>query len=87
MGATVFLTTHYLEEAEAAEAVCVIAAGRVIEYGSPSEIKARYPRRSPPAARDERSLEDAYLALIAAAGGGAGERIPAGSPTTAGNSR
>ena len=87
VGATVFLTTHYLEEAEAAEAVCVIAAGRVIEYGSPSEIKARYPRRSPPAARDERSLEDAYLALIDAAGGGPGERIPAGSPTTAGNSR
>jgi hypothetical protein len=54
---------------------------------SPSEIKARYPRRSPPAARDEGSLEDAYLALIDAAGGGAGERILAGSPTTAGNSR
>ncbi len=40
-GTTVFLTTHYLEEAEAADAVCVLAAGRIIERGSPAEVKAR----------------------------------------------
>jgi ABC-2 type transport system ATP-binding protein len=60
LGVTVFLTTHYLEEAEAADAVCVLAAGRVIEYGSPGDIKA---------ARDMASLEAAYLVLLDGAGG------------------
>jgi ABC-2 type transport system ATP-binding protein len=41
LGTTVFLTTHYLEEAEAADAVCVLARGRIIERGSPAEVKAR----------------------------------------------
>jgi ABC-2 type transport system ATP-binding protein len=40
-GTTVFLTTHYLEEAEAADAVCVLASGTIIERGSPAEVKAR----------------------------------------------
>ena len=40
-GTTVFLTTHYLAEAEAADAVCVLASGRIIERGTPAEVKAR----------------------------------------------
>ncbi len=40
-GTTVFLTTHYLEEAEAADAVCVLARGRIIERGSPAQVKER----------------------------------------------
>jgi ABC-2 type transport system ATP-binding protein len=40
-GTTVFLTTHYLEEAEAADAVCVLARGKIIERGTPAEVKAR----------------------------------------------
>ena len=40
-GTTVILTTHYLEEAEAADAVCVLAGGKIIERGSPAEVKAR----------------------------------------------
>jgi len=40
-GTTVFLTTHYLEEAERADGVCVIAAGRVVAAGSPSELTRR----------------------------------------------
>jgi ABC-2 type transport system ATP-binding protein len=40
-GTTVFLTTHYLEEAEAADAVCVLLKGRIVEYGKPSEVKER----------------------------------------------
>ena len=54
-GTTVFLTTHYLAEAETADTVCVLAAGRIIERGSPAEVKAR--QQSP-------TLEDAYLRLI-----------------------
>ncbi len=40
-GTTIFLTTHYLEEADAmAERVLVIDEGRVIADGSPEELKA-----------------------------------------------
>jgi ABC-2 type transport system ATP-binding protein len=54
---TLFLTTHYLEEAEAADTVCVINHGRVVESGSPDDMRAR--RRQP-----QLSLEDIYLALV-----------------------
>ena len=39
---TVFLTTHYLEEAEGADTVCVLADGRVIEHGNPATIGNRH---------------------------------------------
>jgi ABC-2 type transport system ATP-binding protein len=39
-GTTVFLTTHYLEEAEGADSVCIINKGRIVSFGSPSRIKA-----------------------------------------------
>jgi ABC-2 type transport system ATP-binding protein len=37
---TIFLTTHYLEEAEEADAICVINKGQIISYGSPVQVKA-----------------------------------------------
>jgi ABC-2 type transport system ATP-binding protein len=37
---TILLTTHYLEEAEQADRVCIIDRGRVVSAGTPSEIKA-----------------------------------------------
>lgn len=37
---TIFLTTHYLEEAENAERVCVINRGRVRALGTPATIKS-----------------------------------------------
>jgi ABC-2 type transport system ATP-binding protein len=37
---TIFLTTHYLEEAEEADAICVINKGQIIAYGSPVKVKA-----------------------------------------------
>jgi ABC-2 type transport system ATP-binding protein len=55
MATTVAATTHYLAEAESADAVCVLARGRIIERGTPAEIKAR--QLSP-------TLEDAYLQLV-----------------------
>lgn len=36
---TVFLTTHYLEEAEIADKICIINKGKVIKEGSPEQIK------------------------------------------------
>jgi ABC-2 type transport system ATP-binding protein len=45
-GTTVFLTTHYLEEAEGADHVCVIARGKVVASGSPGELTRRLVGRS-----------------------------------------
>jgi ABC-2 type transport system ATP-binding protein len=40
-GTTIFLTTHYLEEAEKADTVCIINKGRIVAYGPPAEVKAQ----------------------------------------------
>ena len=39
---TVFLTTHYLEEAEKAGYVVIMDKGRIIAEGTPNELKNRY---------------------------------------------
>ena len=59
LGTTILLTTHYLEEAESADAACVIVAGRIVDRGSPAELKQRH---------GTGSLEDAYLTLVAEEG-------------------
>ncbi|MDN8548182.1 ABC transporter ATP-binding protein [Microbacterium sp. NM3R9] len=41
-GLTVFLTTHYLEETEQADRVCIIERGRLVAEGTPAELRARY---------------------------------------------
>ncbi|MDK1326569.1 ABC transporter ATP-binding protein [Arthrobacter sp. zg-Y1143] len=43
-GLTVFLTTHYMEETEEADRVCVIEKGRIIADGTPTELRAKYSR-------------------------------------------
>jgi ABC-2 type transport system ATP-binding protein len=40
-GTTIFLTTHYLDEAEEADRVCVIDHGRISVLGTPDELKQR----------------------------------------------
>jgi ABC-2 type transport system ATP-binding protein len=76
-GTTIVLTTHYLAEAEAADAICVIAAGKIIERGTPAELKARHlrPAESPglagPAAPGEPPAPDRP-------GGGPARLDPAG---------
>ena len=39
-GTTVFLTTHYLDEAEEADTICIVAKGRVVAFGPPDRLKA-----------------------------------------------
>ena len=39
---TVLVTTHYIEEVEACDQVCVIDHGKVLADGSPAELKQRY---------------------------------------------
>ena len=52
-GLTIFLTTHYMEEAEAlCDRVCIIRSGRKVAEGSVAEVVA---------ASSQRNLEEAYL--------------------------
>ena len=41
-GMTVFLTTHYLEEAEKASDVVIMDKGKIIAHGTPNELKNKY---------------------------------------------
>ncbi len=41
-GMTVFLTTHYLEEADKASDVVIMDKGRIIAHGTPNELKNAY---------------------------------------------
>lgn len=41
-GTTVFVTTHYLEEAEYCNKIILINAGRIVAEGSSSELKSNY---------------------------------------------
>ncbi len=37
---TVFLTTHYLEEAEQADTICILDRGEIVAQGTPEQVKA-----------------------------------------------
>lgn len=43
-GMTVFLTTHYMEEANSADDVVILDAGKIVASGSPVELKNAYSR-------------------------------------------
>lgn len=38
---TIFLTTHYLDEAEDADSICIINHGKIMELGTPAKIKSK----------------------------------------------
>lgn len=42
LGMTVFLTTHYMEEAAKADNICIINKGKIIEKGTPISLKEKY---------------------------------------------
>ena len=57
-GVTVFLTTHYMDEAErVAQRIAVIDHGKIVALGSPTELKEQ---------TNTASLEEAFLALTGA---------------------
>jgi len=41
-GTTVFVTTHYMDEAEYCERVSIMAAGKIEALGTPTELKQKY---------------------------------------------
>ncbi len=54
-GVTVFLTTHYMDEAErVAQRIGIIDHGKIVAQGSPQELKQQ---------TGKDSLEEAFLAL------------------------
>jgi ABC-2 type transport system ATP-binding protein len=62
-GTTVFLTTHYIDEAEGADTVCIINNGKIAACCSPAELKTTLsydptPRVCLP------TLEDAYIEYL-----------------------
>lgn len=42
IGTTIFLTTHYMEEANEADQIAVIDKGKIVAIGSPLELKEKY---------------------------------------------
>ena len=64
-GLTVFLTTHYMEETEEADRVCIIERGRIIADGTPAQLRARHSSSVLSITTADRP---ALLALAAAAG-------------------
>jgi ABC-2 type transport system ATP-binding protein len=54
-GTTIFLTTHYIDEAENVDKLCMIQQGKIVFSGAPAELKT---------ASQSESLEDAYIGLL-----------------------
>lgn len=60
-GVTVLVTTHFMEEAEYCDRVVIMVAGTVAAHGSPDKIRAE----GASAGAEGRSMEDAFLAIVA----------------------
>jgi ABC-2 type transport system ATP-binding protein len=74
-GTTVFLTTHYIDEAENADRLCMIKQGKIVFSGTPGELKKSL---------KSESLEDAYIELLTeGAHYRTGGRVIAGHGSTA----
>ena len=54
-GITVIVTTHYMDEAEYCNRLCIMHAAKIVSLGSPAELKERH---------GERSIEDVFVHLV-----------------------
>ena len=41
-GTTVFVTTHYLDEAEYCDRICIMVDGRIAALGTPEALKSEF---------------------------------------------
>lgn len=41
-GTTIFLTTHYMEETERANKICIVEKGEIVVQGTPAQLRAQY---------------------------------------------
>jgi ABC-2 type transport system ATP-binding protein len=53
-GITVFVTTHYMDEAEYCDRISIMSDGRIVALDTPSELKRKY---------DARSVEDVFVKI------------------------
>jgi len=58
-GTTVFLTTHYIDEAENVDTLCMIQRGKIVFQGTPDGLKKNC---------ESKKLEDAYIELLTEGG-------------------
>ncbi|SCZ55613.1 ATP-binding cassette domain-containing protein [Thiohalomonas denitrificans] len=56
---TIMVTTHFMEEAEYCDRLAIMAAGEILELGTPAEIKSSVAPKG-----REPSLEEAFITLI-----------------------
>ena len=54
-GVTIFVTTHYMDEAEYCGRISIMHAGKIMIIGSPSELKAQYGMST---------IEDVFVSLV-----------------------
>jgi ABC-2 type transport system ATP-binding protein len=73
-GVTVFMTTHYMDEAEVADRIAIIDQGRIVALGTPQELKAAVGLDTVKVA----TADDAKAATALAAAGFAPEATPTG---------
>ena len=57
-GVTIFVSTHFMDEAERCDRISLMHAGKVLAVGTPEELRR---------AKDAASLEDAFVAYLGAA--------------------
>jgi len=58
-GTTLFVTTHYMDEAEFCKRISIMHRGRIIEIGSPQEIITKY---------GQPDLQETFISLISRGG-------------------
>ncbi|BBE72374.1 ribosome-associated ATPase/putative transporter RbbA [Oharaeibacter diazotrophicus] len=71
-GVTIFVSTHFMNEAERCDRISLMHRGRVLAVGTPDELTAS--RAAP-------SLEEAFVAYLAEAAAGTDEAAGATAPT------
>jgi ABC-2 type transport system ATP-binding protein len=54
-GVTIIVTTHYMDEAEYCNRLCIMHAAKIVSLGSPAELKARHGMHS---------IEDVFVRLV-----------------------
>ncbi|MBB3312309.1 ribosome-dependent ATPase [Rhizobium sp. BK196] len=74
-GVTIFLSTHFMNEAERCDRISLMHAGKVLAIGSPGELRAQ---------RGKATLEETFIDVLTEAGMGEGADADAGSPALAG---
>jgi ABC-2 type transport system ATP-binding protein len=54
-GVTIFVTTHYMDEAEYCDRISIMDAGKIRAIGTPGELKERY---------QAQSMDEVFLKLV-----------------------